>query len=166
MNRTECLPTTLPNSGECMHGVCVCVCVCVCVKGHGLQEEGIWTHPKTLTGLCYKQIKVTTEIYLVQSWPHSTPLHFTWWWQKLKVTEDPKVTMSERPKPAALLGQGVGWVLTETGGKEAGCNLKKSDMATGPKKNQLEPARSKMAEDPPSRSPSASLSAHCNTLAC
>ena len=163
MNRTESLPTTLSNSGECGHGVCVCVCVCG--KGRGLQEEGIWTHPKTLTGLCYKQIKVTTEIYLVQSWPHCIPLHFTWWRQKLKLTKDLKVT-SECPKPAALLGRGVGWVLTETRGKEAGRNLKKSDMTIGHNKNQLEPARSKMAEDPPSRRPSASLYVHCNTLAC
>ena len=43
---------------------------------------------------------------------------------------------SECPKPVALLGQEVGWVFTETGGKEAGHNLKKNDMATGHNKKQ------------------------------
>lgn len=46
---------------------------------------------------------------------------------------------SECPKPVALLGQEVGWVFTETGGKEAGHNLKKNDMAAGHNKKQLEP---------------------------
>lgn len=42
---------------------------------------------------------------------------------------------SECPKPVALLGQGVGWVFTETGGKEAGHNLKRTTWPRDTTKN-------------------------------